>query len=62
MPAIFRRIIIIFAVIIFVLFLAIIIGAWSLGAFDSVQITEKTYRTILFNIVRLPGPDTATFR
>ena len=42
MPAILRRIIIIFAVIIFVLFLALIIGAWSLGAFDSVQITEKT--------------------
>ena len=41
MPAILRRIIIIFAAIVFLFFIALIIAAWSLGAFDSVDITDN---------------------
>jgi len=41
MPEILRRIIIIFAAIVFLFFIALIIAAWSLGAFDSVDITEN---------------------
>ena len=41
MPAILRRIIIIFAAIVFLFFIALIIAAWSLGAFDSVDISEN---------------------
>jgi hypothetical protein len=40
MPPIIRRIIIIFAAIVFLFFIALIIAAWSLGAFDSVAIAE----------------------
>ena len=42
MPALLRKIIITFALIVLVLFLALIVAAWILGAFDSVQITETS--------------------
>ena len=40
MPALLRKIIVTFAAAVFLIFLALIIAAWVLGAFDSVQIAQ----------------------
>jgi len=42
MPVLLRKIIITFALIVLILFLALTVAAWIMGAFDSVQITETS--------------------
>ena len=51
MPVILRRFIIIFAVAVFMLFLVLIIAAWSLGAFDTVQISESQSGSFYFIVL-----------